>query len=70
MRAGTGVNAVMSKRDYAVVVSLAILMFLAGHYVLEQITDESTSSVYGTLMVVVFALYTAYVGRRRDKSDK
>lgn len=60
----------MSKRDYAIVVSLAILMFLAGHYVLEQITDKDTSSVYGTMMVVVFALYTAYVGRRRDKSDK
>lgn len=60
----------MSKRDYAIVVLLAILMFLVGYYVLEQITDKDTSSVYGTMMVVVFALYTAYVGRRRDKSDK
>jgi len=56
----------MSNRDYAIVMVLAAVMFLVGYNVLEALTKESSSSsAYGTIMVIVFALYVTYLGRNR-----
>lgn len=58
----------MSNRDYAVVLGLAAVLFLVGYNVLEAVTNEpSSSSSFGTMMVIVFALYVMYLGRNKKK---
>lgn len=58
----------MSNRDYAVVLALAAVLFLVGYNVLEAVTNEpSSSSSFGTMMVIVFALYVMYLGRNKKK---
>ena len=61
----------MSNRDYTIVMVLAAVIFLVGYNVLGTITPEpSSSSSYGTVMVIVFALYIVYLDKCRRKPKK
>ncbi|WP_207730116.1 histidine kinase [Faecalispora jeddahensis] len=61
----------MSNRDYTIVMVLAAVIFLVGYNVLGAITSEpSSSSSYGTVMVIVFALYIVYLDKCRGKPKK
>ncbi|WP_283609649.1 histidine kinase [Faecalispora anaeroviscerum] len=61
----------MSNRDYAVVLVLAAVMFLVGYNVLGTLIKEpSSTSTYGTMMVVVFALYVMYLGKKKKRPKR
>lgn len=61
----------MSNRDYTIVLLLAAAMFLVGYNVLEAITNQpSTPNSFGTIMIIVFALYVIYLEKQRKKPKK